>query len=722
MFLIRFYNKLTPFKRVLIALFLGIALGIIIGEPAGKLEILGNAYIRLLQMTVLPYILVSIIGGLGHLDGNMASRIGMKALRIIVIVWLAVMLTLTLFPLAYPDWVTSGFFSTSLVTPPTQFNFVDLYIPSNIFSSLANTVVPAVVLFSLLMGISLISIKNKDTLISLTNSLGDTLMGVASFVAKLAPLGIFAISISAAGTLEPAELGRLQVFLWVYLVGAALLAFLFLPLILHWATPFSYRQVMSVAGEAAITALATGTVLVVLPMIIERCKELLAEQDMDCDESLSTVDVIVPTAYSFPSTGTLLGLGFILFSAWYVGSPLSVYDYPSFITMGALTAFGSMAVAIPFMLDFFGLPADQFQLYLLGSVVTARVATGLAALHGFIVTLLVASAVIRKLKWHYLFQAIGVHLAVTFGVMLLLGQALTHLIPYEYEGTKSFESMRLLNEPVKLKQVKEFAPLSQEQLSKSRLNVITERGVLRVGYFSNTLPYAFRNNKAELVGLDVEIINELAKDLKVNIEYVHIKRLGQEIKMLQDGQIDMVIGGHPVTPSGAKEAIYSHPYMHNTAGLVIKDQFRDQFSTLAKIQERKKLTLAVPDYDYYLRVSKDFFPNAEIIPLTNTREYFKGKFKNVDALLFSVEIGSTWGIIYPDYTALVPQGLKFKVPIAFKLPKNQFDWVFYINNWLTLKADGSFIERSYQYWIMGNNPKKKEPRWSVLRNVMGWDI
>ncbi len=58
--------------------------------------------------------------------------------------------------------------------------------------------------------------------------------------------------------------------------------------------------------------------------------------------------------------------------------------------MGALTAFGSMAVAIPFLLDFFGLPSDQFQLYLLGSVVTARFA---AALHGFVVTLLVASGV-----------------------------------------------------------------------------------------------------------------------------------------------------------------------------------------------------------------------------------------------------------------------------------------------------------------------------------------
>ena len=322
--LVRLYKKLSPFQRVIIALILGISTGIFVGEPAGHIEVIGDVYIRLLQMTVLPYVLVSIIGGLGRLDSTMASRIGMRAVKVIIIMWLSVMATLLLLPLAYPSWDTAGFFSTSMIAEPSAFNFVKLYIPSNIFASLSETIVPAVVLFSLLMGVALIQVKNKETLLTLTTNIGDSLMKVASYVAKLAPLGIFAISASAAGTLEVAELGRLQVFLWVYITAAALLAFVFLPLLIHWATPFSYREILSTAGEAVITALATGTVLVVLPMIIERSKELLAKHGMECEETDSTVDVLVPTAYSFPSTGTLLGLGFILFSAWYVGSPLRI--------------------------------------------------------------------------------------------------------------------------------------------------------------------------------------------------------------------------------------------------------------------------------------------------------------------------------------------------------------------------------------------------------------
>ena len=133
-----FYSKLSPFQRVIIALSLGIMTGIFVGEPAGVLEIGGTVYIRLLQMTVLPYILVSIIAGLGRLDSDMAANIGIKAVKIILFIWLAVMMTLVLLPLAYPTWETAGFFSDNSTVETVRINFVDLYIPSNIFAALSD--------------------------------------------------------------------------------------------------------------------------------------------------------------------------------------------------------------------------------------------------------------------------------------------------------------------------------------------------------------------------------------------------------------------------------------------------------------------------------------------------------------------------------------------------------------------------------------------------------
>ena len=716
----RIYNKLSPFQRVILALIFGILAGIFVGEPAGKLEIIGNAYIRLLQMTVLPYVLVSIIGGLGRLDTEMAASIGIRAVKVILILWLAVMLTLVLLPLAYPDWVSSGFFSSSLVTEAAKFNFLDLYIPANVFSSLANTIVPAVVLFSLLMGIALINVKDKDILLGVTSNVGDSLMRVASFVAKLAPLGIFAIAASAAGTLQPEELERLQVFLWVYLVAAFLLGFVLLPLIVHWATPFSYRELMSAAGEAMVTALATGTVLVVLPMIAERCKEILAKHNMDCDDTSSTVDVLVPTAYSFPSTGTLLGLGFILFAAWYVGAPLGVEQYPSFIIMGAFTAFGSMAVAIPFLLDYFNLPADLFQLYLLGSVVTARVATALAALHGFVVTLLVAAAVLKRLSWHRLMQAIGLHLGVTAGVMILLGVALTHVIPYEYTGIRTFEAMRLMGQPVDVKNVTKLTPLSSEDQARPRLDIIKERGSIRIGYFANTLPFAFRNDHNEVVGLDMDLVHTLARDMGLSIELTRLKDHKSEPQLLIDGSLDIAIGGLAITPNRALLVAFSNSYVHHTVGIMMLDARRKEFSNVADINEIEQLNLGVPNSSYYKKSIQKIFPNAKLTDVSTPREYFKGKYKKLDAFIYPAETGSAWAMLYPEYSVVVPKGLKLKAPAGLTLPKGQLDYVQFINTWLQLKEENGQMQSIYDYWILGENPKAKKPRWSVMKDVLGW--
>ena len=719
---VKLYSKLSPFQRVIIALILGILTGLFVGEPAGVLAIGGTIYIRLLQMTVLPYVLVSIVGGLGRLDTAMAANIGIKAVKIILFMWLAVMITLLLLPLAYPSWETSGFFSTSMVAESLKLDFVAMYIPSNIFAALSNTIVPAVVLFSLLMGVAVINVKNKESLINLTDNISDGLQGVASFIAKLAPLGIFAIAASAAGTLQPEELERLQVFLWVYLIAAFMLGFVLLPLLVHWATPFSYRELMSVAGEAMITALATGTVLVVLPMIAERCKELLNKHDMGCEKTDSTVDVLVPTAYSFPSTGTLLGLGFILFSAWYVGSPLELGQYPSFVIMGAFSAFGSMAVAIPFLLDYFGLPADQFQLYLLGSVVTARFATGLAALHGFVITLLVASAVLDRLSWRKMMQAVALHLGVTAGVMVLVGIGLTQLIDYEYAAAKSFEAMRFEGRAVAVKVKKSPVALSEQDLARPRLDVIRDRGSIRVGYSAENLPFAFRNDLGQVVGFDMEMLHELARDLKLNIELTYVKDIKQDPKMLSDGRLDIVVGGRIITPLRALDVSFSDSYIEKSVSFMVLDSRREEFSAVDNIRMIKNLNIGLEKSAHYREVIVEKFPNAKLTTVEGPRKYFTGKYPDVDAFMYSAEAGSAWAMLYPHYSSVVAKGLKIKVPVGFALPKSQVDFTQFMNTWLQLKQDSGYQQTVYDYWILGKNPKAKKRRWSVMHDVLGWGV
>jgi Na+/H+-dicarboxylate symporter len=709
--------NLSAFNRVILGLGLGIFAGLFFGELAGNLEIFGQAYIRLLQMTVIPYIIVSLIGGLGRLDADIAKRIGIAGGLLILLVWGITEVSNLFLALTYPDWTTASLFSTSLLEGAKPFDPLTLYIPSNPFYSMANAVVPAVVVFSIMLGVALISVRDKDTLLTSMGTLSDALMKIASFVGRLAPFGIFAISAAAAGTLKIEELSRLQVYLWAYLGAWTVITFWTLPAIVAWSTPLSYRQVLRESRVPMITAFATGTVLVVLPMIAERCKRLLAENDLECPETDSVIDVMVPTAYSFPSAGTLLGLGFIMFSAWYVGSPISIADYVSYVGVGAFVAFGSMAVAIPFMLDFFSLPADMFQLYLLGSVATARFATALAAMHGIVISLLVAFAVMGKLRVRTLLQIVAVSIAIAGTVSFSLGFILKHVIHFEYSGEEDLVAKTLITEPVTVRQVENLVALSAIDPSIGRIEAIIERGTLRVAYMPDRLPFAYRNSEGIAVGYDIDLVQRLAEGLGVKLE---LARLGWPdiVTGLENGRLDVAVGGIAITPTRAREVAFSSTYFDHSVGFVLPDHMRDNFAQLETVQRIPDLEILVPKDRHYLDFANDNFPHAKLIPIDSPRAFFKGEYGDA-VMLASAESASAWTLLYPHYGVAIPGGLSVKAPAAIALPTGDPDYVSYINTWLLLTEKNGFMSQLYDYWILGEEYHPGEPRWSIMRNVLG---
>jgi ABC-type amino acid transport substrate-binding protein len=48
------------------------------------------------------------------------------------------------------------------------------------------------------------------------------------------------------------------------------------------------------------------------------------------------------------------------------------------------------------------------------------------------------------------------------------------------------------------------------------------------------------------------------------------------------------------------------------------------------------------------------------------------------------------------------------------------EWVQFVNTWIELKRRDGTIDALYGHWILGKNAVKREPRWSVIRNVLHW--
>ena len=139
-------------QKVLIGLVSGLALGLFLGEYAAPLNFVADGFVKLLQMTVLPYVVISITSSLGALSVEQAKRLGIRVGLVLLALWVLAIAVAFAFPLAFPRIEGANFFSSTLIERRVPFDFIDLYIPANPFHSLANNVV---VVLSHSLGISL---------------------------------------------------------------------------------------------------------------------------------------------------------------------------------------------------------------------------------------------------------------------------------------------------------------------------------------------------------------------------------------------------------------------------------------------------------------------------------------------------------------------------------------------------------------------------------------
>ena len=130
-------------SKVLLGLGLGILTGLFFGEDVAFLAGPGDAFVVLLQMTVLPYVSVALIHSLGRLHVSDARSLARHAGTSLLVIWGLTLAVVMAFPLVFPSWKAASFFSNSLVEATPPFNPIALYLPANPFQALAEGVVPA---------------------------------------------------------------------------------------------------------------------------------------------------------------------------------------------------------------------------------------------------------------------------------------------------------------------------------------------------------------------------------------------------------------------------------------------------------------------------------------------------------------------------------------------------------------------------------------------------
>ena len=554
--------------QILIGLTLGLFVGLFFGDRASVLAIVGKAYIGLIQMSILPYMVVSLMLGIGSLSYEKAAKLAITGGIVLVASWFLAFAIVFLMPLAFPSIKAGSFFSASLVEV-AEVDFIDLYIPVNPFSSMARTVVPAAALFSVAFGIALIGVENKRSLLEILSATSKTLTRIAMMVVKLTPIGVFAIAANAAGTMTIDEFGRLQSYIIPFIVATLLLTFWILPGLAAAITPFRYREILKSARDALTTGFVTGNLFITLPMLVESARKLFDDRHIRNDDTDNYVEVLVPTSFNFPNIGKLLTLLFVLFAGWFVGKSIALTDYPGFAVLGLFTLFGGVDLALPFLLDQMQIPSDMYQLYVVTGVLNSWFATLLAVMNLFAFTLVAACAATGsvRINWSRIFSFSIISLVIFIAALLGTRFVLSEMVSKE-DFTRRTLMQAEIKEPKK-SDIKEIG-LKEVINPKNPLKSIIKRGKLRVGYHPENLPFSFVNDNGDLVGFDAELMLMLARELKVEIEFIEWD-YETVVKDLNQGKFDIAIGGLIVNPERLVKANFSNPYLNMTTAVVVED-------------------------------------------------------------------------------------------------------------------------------------------------------
>lgn len=371
--------------QIVIAAVLGLLLGSYIsglGDDSTTREyvlygsgIVGNLFIDLLKMVLIPLVFTSIVVGVANLQRHhQAQRVWKYTLVFFVSsMGLAMILALVASNIFKPgaglqltmfaDAMAQ--FETKQLTPADFFAQFMRSLFQNPFSALAAGNVLPVVIFALFMGVALVMGGTRyQNILNLLQEFLDLIMRMVGWIMYLAPFGILALLTKLVATQNSELLSTLGAFIVLIFVTTLIHAVVVLPLILYLFTKKSPLWFWRGAREALITAFATSSSSATLPITL-RCVEdnLKVRKDI--------AGFVVPLGATINMDGTALyEAAAALFVANLVGIDLSlgqqliVFCTAMIASMGAPGIPSAGMVTMVLVLQAVGLPAEAIAILL----------------------------------------------------------------------------------------------------------------------------------------------------------------------------------------------------------------------------------------------------------------------------------------------------------------------------------------------------------------------
>lgn len=265
-------------------IFIGIVTGVLFGsflpELALQQRIIGQLFVALLKMLVVPLVFASIfvaIAGLGTLHNlkNMGTRtVGLYLLTTAF----SVLLAITVMNIAGIGEAVSAegvSFGKAHEIKPFSFEAMLLsFIPTNVFSSLTQGSMMQIIVFSILFGVACLYLSDhhQRLMLDFFTGVNEAMLKMAEWIIKLTPIGVFSlISYVIADEGIDVILG-LWKYMLVVIVVILMHGLLTLPMLTAFFARINPYRYMNQVKEATLLAFSTASSAATLPVSMEVCE------------------------------------------------------------------------------------------------------------------------------------------------------------------------------------------------------------------------------------------------------------------------------------------------------------------------------------------------------------------------------------------------------------------------------------------------------------------
>jgi aerobic C4-dicarboxylate transport protein len=337
------------YVQVLLAVALGIVLGIFFPEAAKSLRPLGDGFIKLVKMIIAPIIFCTVVHGIASMrDVKRLGRVGAKTILYFEVVsTIALILGLAVVNLLRPG---AGFnLDVGQVDPTLGRSFAEKahgtgtvafllnIIPSTFAGAFASGDLLQVLLLAILTAFSLNAMGEAGQRVLGGVELGSRVFfGMMRIIVKLAPLGALGAMAFTVGAYGVEALGRLAILMGAFYLTAAVFVFAVLGSIAAFAG-FSIWRFLVYIREELLLVLGTSSSETALPGMLRKLCGL------GCAEG--TVGLVIPTGYSFNLDGTNIYMTMAaVFLAQATNTPLALPEQISLLLVAMISSKGASGV------------------------------------------------------------------------------------------------------------------------------------------------------------------------------------------------------------------------------------------------------------------------------------------------------------------------------------------------------------------------------------------